>query len=506
MRKPRGFLPLPTPSTKAARPADSGAQANSAESLGWQLRAALPPLRLQSVSIYNLDGDVLWLSEGALGPDEHSFVVEAIEALRDPSAPLHRERDLQESGGAVFLGVRSPRGELVGIVMILVDAKALQGLGARIVTTQVRAILQSLAILLRPPGLTTVSQRLPTLEGTASAPEPTSAPSITPAPAPARAAADRRAPPLPAAAHKAPPIERRVTAQTDRRTAPNVESRVAKAAPPANAARPTPAGDTLDGKSFLDILEPRKTDDVLTFEFSDNVPVLAPPESAPKADGVLRVQELMKLRAGGRTRRLQVMPRASEGSAQVFDAPALTEIVGWLRGHPEVPERSPMNFAFAVSEQALESERLPALVASCLKQGGVPPESIGFEVQEQACVRHRAQAERLSAQCEKLGCFLVLDDFKFDSAALELLRSKALRLVKVDAKLTVEAMRDKLSQARVIAIAQAAKVLGIHCSAKNVDSQAARRWLTAIGFDFAQGTLAEEARPLESLLALPAAE
>ncbi len=165
-----------------------------------------------------------------------------------------------------------------------------------------------------------------------------------------------------------------------------------------------------------------------------------------------------------------------------------------------------MNFAFAVSEQALESDRLPALVASCLKQGGVPPESIGFEVQEQACVRHRAQAERLSAQCEKLGCFLVLDDFKFDSAALELLRSKALRLVKVDAKLTVEAMRDKLSQARVIAIAQAAKVLGIHCSAKNVDSQAARRWLTAIGFDFAQGTLAEAARSLESLLALPAVE
>jgi len=122
---------------------------------------------------------VLWLSEGALGPDEHAFVVEAIEALREPSAPPHRECDLQDNGGAVFLAVRSPRGDLVGLVMILVDAKALQGLGARIVTPHVRTILQSMAILLRPPGLTTVSQRLPTLESAASAspaPPPSAAP------------------------------------------------------------------------------------------------------------------------------------------------------------------------------------------------------------------------------------------------------------------------------------------------------------------------------------------
>jgi len=35
---------------------------------------------------------------------------------------------------------------------------------------------------------------------------------------------------------------------------------------------------------------------------------------------------------------------------------------------------------------------------------------------------------------------------------------------------------------------QAAKVMGIHCAAKRVDSQAALQWLTAIGCDFAQGT------------------
>jgi EAL domain-containing protein (putative c-di-GMP-specific phosphodiesterase class I) len=552
---------LPTPSTKAAQSADAGAQATSAESLGWQLRAALPPLRLQSVSIYNLEGDVLWLSEGALGPDEHAFVVEAIEALREPSAPPHRECDLQDNGGAVFLAVRSPRGDLVGLVMILVDAKALQGLGARIVTPHVRTILQSMAILLRPPGLTTVSQRLPTLESAASA-SPAPAPAPPPSAAPVRSnpvakpvaknegsgtrSADRRAASTPAASspatpRPAPSVERRGSAASDRRAVPRAPISTATPTsvprPSTVAARPpSPEPDTVSGGFLLEVLEPRLTDDVLTFELTDNVPVLAAadkaadsgerpsvpePSSRPAStssevtarpatgaavDGPLRVQELVKLRAGGRTRRLQVVPRGAEGREQAFDALALTEIIGWLRAHPEAHERTPMSFALAVPAHALEEDRLPALIASSLRQGGIPADCIGFELQEDACVRHRAQAERFIAQCEKLGCFIVLDDFKFHSGAVELLRSKALRLVKVDAKLGVDAMRDKLSQARVIAIAQAAKVLGIHCSAKQVDSQAARRWLTAIGFDFAESTLFDGPRSLQSLLALPAAE
>ena len=52
-----------------------------------------------------------------------------------------------------------------------------------------------------------------------------------------------------------------------------------------------------------------------------------------------------------------------------------------------------------------------------------------------------------------------------------------MRLVKIDAKLSSSALKDKLSQAMVVATVQAAKVLGIHCSAKKVDSQAALQWL-----------------------------
>jgi EAL domain-containing protein (putative c-di-GMP-specific phosphodiesterase class I) len=50
---------------------------------------------------------------------------------------------------------------------------------------------------------------------------------------------------------------------------------------------------------------------------------------------------------------------------------------------------------------------------------------------------------------------------------------------------------------------QAAKVLGIHCAALKVDSQAALQWLTAIGCDFAQGAVLPKAQLLDSLSSLP---
>ena len=104
----------------------------------------------------------------------------------------------------------------------------------------------------------------------------------------------------------------------------------------------------------------------------------------------------------------------------------------------------------------------------------------------------KTQVQRFLADCEKLGCFVVLDNFTFDSAAVPLLGSKAVRMVKIDPKLTAAAMKEKLPQAVVIAISQACKVLGIHCIAKKVESQPALEWLEAIGCDFAQGFALEK--------------
>jgi len=142
-------------------------------------------------------------------------------------------------------------------------------------------------------------------------------------------------------------------------------------------------------------------------------------------------------------------------------------------------------------------------LAEALNAHAIAAETLGFEIAEALCTQHRALVERFITQCEKLGAWVVIEDFSFDSQVLPLLRSTAVRLVKIDPKLTSAALKDKLSQALVVATVQAAKVMGIHCAAKRVESQAALQWLTAIGCDFAQGAALSATQPLEALANVP---
>jgi EAL domain-containing protein (putative c-di-GMP-specific phosphodiesterase class I) len=218
---------------------------------------------------------------------------------------------------------------------------------------------------------------------------------------------------------------------------------------------------------------------------------------------ILDVQPFSKLRAGGRMRRYEVLPRIPHRDANrapaAMDGLALQRLLSWLGSNRSAWHLEPTSFSLNLSISTLEDPRFPQHVASCLKANGIAPDNLGFEIAEPLCTQHRAQVERFISLCDKLGCFVVIDDFSFDSTVLPLLRSKALRLVKIDPKLTSAALRDKLSQAMVVAIVQAVKVLGIHCAAKRVESQASLQWLTAIGCDLAQGPALSQVLPIESL-------
>src|SRR5579862_881479 len=141
--QPLNAMAVRPPANTPAAAAPAAADAVTAESLGWQLRGALPPLRLHSVSLYDDQANVLWLSEGALGPDEHNVVVEAIDALGNDTNLTCYETGLEDGRVALFLPVRSPQGGLVGLAMILADIKAVgDGVIERLGTPQIRTIMQ----------------------------------------------------------------------------------------------------------------------------------------------------------------------------------------------------------------------------------------------------------------------------------------------------------------------------------------------------------------------------
>lgn len=248
-------------------------------------------------------------------------------------------------------------------------------------------------------------------------------------------------------------------------------------------------------------------------------PITAAHEGQPLT---LHVQQLVKLRSTGRTRRFEVLLRAETdseglteeaprdmldraedpGSRGELDRVVVSELCQWLMRNRSQLEVDPAAFSVNLSTGALLDESFPAFVEKALRDARMNPRLLGFEIRESQCRFHPEQARQFMQFSEKAGCHVVIDDFTFHSDVLSMLRQRAVRMLKIDSALTVAALKDKVAQAQVAAISHGARVLGMHCVAKRIESPSARQWLAAIGVDFAQGYLLEGPLPITELASL----
>lgn len=90
------------------------------------VREAVEPARLHAVSLHDENGEVLWLTEGSMGPDEHNAVREAFEAFSRDSGPGVVHYDLGDSRSAVLFRAVNARGTLVGALMLLLDTRVIK--------------------------------------------------------------------------------------------------------------------------------------------------------------------------------------------------------------------------------------------------------------------------------------------------------------------------------------------------------------------------------------------
>ncbi|MBC8024471.1 MAG: EAL domain-containing protein, partial [Steroidobacteraceae bacterium] len=233
----------------------------------------------------------------------------------------------------------------------------------------------------------------------------------------------------------------------------------------------------------------------------------------------LHVQELVKLRGTGGTRRFEVLVRDAHADNEFGVAPdrvmqdvhdpsansdldriVVERLVFWLTENRGFWENTPASFSVNVGMGTIADPKFASFVASTLKNHKVPPKAIGFEIAEKSCIEQVRDVDMFVQACEKIGCHVVLDDFTMHHNANRWLGSGALKFLKLDPKMTAVAMKERVPQALVVAITQASKVLGLSCVAKRVDTPAVRDWLSAVGIDYAQGFLLDQPRPLISVV------
>src|SRR5208283_1049302 len=91
-----------------------------------KVRAAVEPARAHAVSLHDEHGDLLWLTESSMGPDEHNAVREAIEAFSSSDAPSVLAYDLGDFRSALLLRAVNASRAMVGAVMLVVDTRVIK--------------------------------------------------------------------------------------------------------------------------------------------------------------------------------------------------------------------------------------------------------------------------------------------------------------------------------------------------------------------------------------------
>jgi EAL domain-containing protein (putative c-di-GMP-specific phosphodiesterase class I) len=91
-----------------------------------KMRAAIEPARAHAISLHDEKGDVLWLSESSMGPDEHNAVREAVETFSNPKTAPAIAVDLGDARSALLLRAVSSRRAMVGVAMLIMDSRCIK--------------------------------------------------------------------------------------------------------------------------------------------------------------------------------------------------------------------------------------------------------------------------------------------------------------------------------------------------------------------------------------------
>jgi EAL domain-containing protein (putative c-di-GMP-specific phosphodiesterase class I) len=231
----------------------------------------------------------------------------------------------------------------------------------------------------------------------------------------------------------------------------------------------------------------------------------------------LHGQRLTPIQAGIRIRRHEVLMRdagppaaavapqelirsaEAHGLGAMLDRRVLSQLVDWLAKRSETWAGEPTQFSVNLTAGSMRDKEFPAILAQSISAAGLPPGLLAFEVQHALCLREPQLFARFAAQLERAGAGLVIDNFTLSEAGIDLLLQPGVRLVKLDPALTQDLVADRGRQARVAAIAQAARVAGVHVVAKQVECEQGQALMRALGVDFIQGFAASVPAALDVL-------
>ena len=171
-----------------------------------------------------------------------------------------------------------------------------------------------------------------------------------------------------------------------------------------------------------------------------------------------------------------------------------------LSNYEQILKSGSTKFNINVSAQSLADDNFLDHVQSAVKESGISPESLCFEITESAAVRNLDRARRFIRVLRKMGCQLALDDFGTGYCSFAYLKDLPVQYIKIDGVFVRDILENPLSETIVAATVSIAKVLGAATVAEHVENDLVLQRLKRHEIDYFQGFAISRPVPLVDVL------
>ncbi len=161
-----------------------------------------------------------------------------------------------------------------------------------------------------------------------------------------------------------------------------------------------------------------------------------------------------------------------------------------LRGMPEH-----IAFAINLSGNVFLDEKLYPLVQNKLRQTGIDPERVVFEITETSAISNFDLTKRMVTSLRSLGCRFALDDFGAGFNSYSYLKHFPVDILKIDGGFITDLDNDPVDQLLVKSMIDIAHSLGKKTVAEFVERESTLELLRGYGVDFVQGYLVGKPQP-----------
>jgi diguanylate cyclase (GGDEF)-like protein/PAS domain S-box-containing protein len=160
-----------------------------------------------------------------------------------------------------------------------------------------------------------------------------------------------------------------------------------------------------------------------------------------------------------------------------------------------------LRFEVNLSGNSIGDPELLELIERSLRETGVPPDRLIFEITETAAVANIARAARFAERLSELGCHFALDDFGAGFGSFYYLKHLPFDYLKIDGEYVRHCAGNETDRILISAVVQIARGMGKHTIAEFVGDQETVEVLTRLGVDYGQGYFLGRPEPLTNHLA-----